>query len=76
MNNGTGKPWWFPQLTDEAWCEKMREDYPYKAHLSDEEIRSHFAQGLKYATMWGHVRDAYSEYEELANAYLELLKAK
>lgn len=63
-------PWWKPVLTDSAWCNEMRNDYPDAAGLSDDEIRDKFADDRKYAVTWDHVGDAYEQFEKLADAYL------
>ena len=69
------KPWWFPEVTDAAWVERMRMEYPDEtAAKGDDEVREYFADGAKYATTWDHVGDAYDEYEKLADAYLALLE--
>lgn len=67
------REWWEPELTDAAWCARIREDYPEKAaDMSDEEIRDYYADGQKYATTWDHTGDAYEQFEKLADAYLAL----
>jgi hypothetical protein len=68
------RPYWFPTLTDAAYCSRLREDYPYKAHMTDEELIDYYADGNKYATTWDHIGDAYEEYEPLCDLFLELLE--
>ena len=68
------RPWWFPVRTDAAWCEHVRKDLPEDTEgLSDEAIRDLYADGRKYDAMRDHLGDAYGEYKELADAYLNLL---
>ena len=69
------KPYWFPELCDEAYFKRLREDYPDKAEMSDEELHDYYNEGRKYAVTWDHVGDAYEEYENLADAFLGLVKA-
>lgn len=69
------KEWWEPTLTDDAWCERIRKDYPENADLTDSELRDYYADDQKYATTWDHVGDAYSQFEALADAYLALKNA-
>ena len=64
------KPWWWPELTDHAYCERLRADYDDKSDWSDDELREHFDSGRKYAHLWDHVGDAYEEYEKVADALL------
>lgn len=66
------KQYWEPVLTDEAWCSRIREDYPEKAKWSNEELIAYFGKGRKYAVLWDHLGDAYSDFEPLADAYLAL----
>ena len=67
-------PWWHPTKTDRTWCARLRKDYPDDANLSDESLRDKYADGCIYAITWDNLKDAYSNYEQLANAYLKLLK--
>ena len=68
------KPYWFPELTDDAWLARIREDYPEDtAGMDDDSIREEYAHGRKYADVWDHLGDARDAYEKLADAYLELL---
>jgi hypothetical protein len=67
------KMWWEPQPTDEAWCNRVREDYPYETDgMSDDAIREEYADGNRYQTLWDHVGEAYGQFEALADAYLAL----
>ena len=66
------KPWWYPKLTNSAWCNEKRRDYPSNAHLSDDELRDKYADGRKYQVTWDHVGDAYDDWEKLADAYLAM----
>lgn len=68
----TEKQWWEPELCDSQYFERLRLDYPDKAHLSNEDLHEHFNNSLKYSITWDHIGDAYDEYENLADAYLEL----
>jgi len=65
------KPWWYPELTDEKWIARIREDYPDDADCDDETLRENYADGRKYATLWDHTGEAYEQFEKLADAYLE-----
>ena len=70
----TEKPWWFPVITDAAWCERIRSDYSEDTDgMDDDDIRDEYADGCKYADLWDHTGDAREQFEELADAYLELL---
>jgi len=68
------KPWWFPQITNQEYCDRLRKDYPEGAKLSNDELIDIYANGRKYAVLWDHIGDAYEEYEKLADAYIDLLK--
>ena len=67
------RPYWFPVLCDAAYFARLRKDYPEKSHMSDDELHEYFNHGLKYQNLWDHVGDAYSDYEPLADSYLEVL---
>ena len=70
------KPWWWPTIIDDAHLARLRDDYPEKANLSDEELLAYFDEGKgigQFSTTWDHVGDAYAEYEKLANAFLNLV---
>lgn len=69
------KPWWFPKICDKTYFDRLREDYPDNAHMTDDELSDYYNNGRKYSITWDHVGDAYAEYEKLADAYL-LLAAK
>ncbi len=67
------KPWWIPELTDAAWCARIREDYPEDAADSDDHsIRGKYAKSWKYADTWDHLGDAREQFEKLADAYFAL----
>jgi hypothetical protein len=67
------KLWWIPELTDAAWCARIREDYlEDAADLDDHSIQSKYAKGLKYADTWDHLGDAREQFEKLADAYFAL----
>jgi hypothetical protein len=71
------KPWWFPEITDAAWCDRIRKDYPEDAAgMDDDDIREQYADGCKYADLWDHVGDARSQFEALADAYLSMLASR
>lgn len=72
----TDKPYWWPQLPDAEWRERIREDYPEKvAGWSDDEIDDYFNEaGCKYVDVWDHVGDARCDYENLADAFLSLVE--
>jgi hypothetical protein len=71
------KPWWFPVVCDTEHFKLLREDYPEDTEgKSDEEIHDYYDDGKKYSVTWGHIGDAYEEYEKLADAYLQLLADK
>lgn len=67
-------PWWFPELADDKYVANLRENYDYDADLNDEELKEKYCEGRKYAVLWDHVGEAYAQFEELADAYFELLK--
>lgn len=68
--------WWEPVPVDAAYFAQLREDYPDKADWTDDELNDHFNEtGGRYAVTWDHVGDAYAQFEELADAYLELKRA-
>lgn len=68
------KPWWFPELTDDAWLARIRAEYPEEtAELDDDTVRDEYANGRKYADTWDHLGDARDQFEELADAYLAIL---
>ena len=70
----TEKPWWFPVITDAAWCERIRSDYSEDTDgMDDDDIREQYADGCKYADLWDNLGDAREQFEKLADAYLELL---
>jgi len=66
--------WWFPVLCDYEWFKKIREDYPENADESDDFLIDYYNDGRKYSVTWDHVGDAYADYEELADAFFELLE--
>lgn len=70
------KPWWWPTTIDDAHIARLREDYPEKADLSDDELLEYFDEGKEpgqFSTTWDHTGDAYAEYEKLARAFLKLV---
>jgi hypothetical protein len=70
------KPYWWPELIDEAFFARLRKDYPENAHMSDEELAEYYeVAGQKYADCWDHVGDARGDWEPLADAYLALRAA-
>lgn len=69
------KPYWYPIRADEDYFKMLREDYPEKADLSDEELNDYFNDGREFSILWDHVGDAYSDYVPLANAFLEMYNA-
>ena len=74
--DGPGElPWWYPKRTDQVWLDRIRGDYPDNAGRSDEELREIYADGSRYATLWDHTGDALEQFEKLADAYLDLVKA-
>lgn len=62
------KPWWWPEHTDAAWCDRIRREYDEA--LSDDDIRDKYAGSRKYAVLWDHVGDAYDQFEKLADHFL------
>ena len=68
------KPYWWPVLSDESWCDRLRSEYPEHSDKSDEELRDHFADGWKYADVWDHLGDARDDWEGLADAFFEQQK--
>ena len=59
------KPWWWPERTDAAWCDRIRHEYDEA--MCDDDIREKYANGRKYAVLWDHVGDAYDQFERLAD---------
>ena len=70
------KPWWWPVLTDEAWCNEMRQEFSEEIEEDDDDetIRGDYANGMKYANTWDHTGDAAEEHEKLADAFLKLVE--
>lgn len=66
------KPYWYPVLCDKEYFDRLREDYPENAHMSDEELHEYYNDGLKYQILWDHIGDAYEDYEPLADEFLRL----
>lgn len=66
------KPYWFPEIVDEDYLKRIREEYNLE-DLDDDEIREKFDLHWKYADTWDHLGDARHSYERLADAYLALL---
>ena len=64
-------PWWWPERTDSVWCQRVRRDYPEKAHYSDEELRDYFAEGGDFAWTWDHTGDAREQVEPMADFLLK-----
>jgi hypothetical protein len=74
MDKQDEKPWWFPVLVDAEWVARIRSDYPDDTSgMDDDDIKDRYAEGWKYADTWDHLGDARAEYEQLADAYLELV---
>lgn len=70
------KPWWFPVLADADYFARLRRDYPEKANWTDEQLNSYFNKtDCKYVDTWDHLGDAREQFEQLADAYLELLRS-
>lgn len=68
------KPWWWPLVTDKAWCDGIRKEYDDDTfEMTDDEIRDEYADGFKYADTWDHLGDAREAYEQLADAFLKLV---
>lgn len=36
------KPWWWPTVIDDAYLERLRDDYPEKPSTSDYELLEYF----------------------------------
>ena len=74
----SAKPWWWPQIIDDEYIARLRDDYPEEtAGMDDESVLENFEDGKElgqFSVMWDHVGDAYAEYEELARAFLALVK--
>ena len=69
------RPYWLAEVTDVNWCNRIRKDYPDDTKgMDDEAIREYYADGRKYADLWDHLDDARDDYEQLADAYIALLK--
>lgn len=69
------KPYWYPVRVDEDYFKRLRDDYPEKAHLSDEALNDYFNDGREFSILWDHVGDAYDDYVPLANAFLDMYNA-
>lgn len=69
------KPYWWPELADDAWRARIRSDYPDEAAaMDDDEIDDTYNEGgTKYVDMWDHLGDARESYEQLADAFLRLV---
>ncbi len=70
-------PWWWPSIIDDAHLARLREDYPEKSGWGDDELLEYFDNGKEigqFSTTWDHIGDAYPEYENLARAFLDLVK--
>lgn len=69
----------FPTPTDANYINRLRKDYPETcAGQDDEWIMNYYnPSGFKYVecTLWDHFGDAASDFERLADAYLELLRS-
>lgn len=67
------KPWWWPELADDEWRDRLRKDYPEKAGWSDERLDDYFNEnGCKYVDTWDHLGDARAHHDKLADAFLNL----
>lgn len=66
------RKWWWPEPTDEKWCERMRAEYPEFAAWDDDSVRDHFSDAGKYADVWDHLGDAREDWELLADDWLRL----
>ena len=65
--------WWFPVRCNDAYFNRLRKDYPETAEYSDEYLHEYYNGSRKYSITWDHLGDAYAEYEELVDAFFELL---
>lgn len=74
MLSKENKPWWFPRVCDEAYCNELRKDTG-DYHLTDEELIDEYNEGAKYSKTWDHTGDAYEQFEPLADDYLKLRDA-
>lgn len=70
MEREAERPWWFPELVDDAYLARLREDYPENSHLSDDALRSKYECEAKYGVTWDDLGDAYEQFEPLADAFL------
>lgn len=68
---------WYPKLIDDAYIQEIRKNYPEETEvMSNEEIHDKYANGAKYESLWDNTREAYYDYEKLADAYLQLIKTE
>ena len=74
MSAGTETPWWWPELADAAFCERVRQGYPETATWYDEEIIELYADGWKYADTHDHLGDARAQLQELSDAFLQYVE--
>ncbi|WP_333846939.1 hypothetical protein [Phaeobacter italicus] len=68
----TQKPWWWPEKVDSNYFDRLRDDYPERAHMTNGELEEHFEveEGC-FSDTWDHLGDAREEYEYLADFALE-----
>ena len=65
------REWWRPALCDASYFARLRADYPEDASMSDEELHEKYNEGRKYQCLWDHVGEAYGDWEQLADAFLD-----
>ena len=68
----SNNPWWYPEPFNAEYAQRLREDYPENAHMSDDDLWEYYCDSRKYPVTWDHVGDAYDEYEPLVDAYFSL----
>ena len=75
LHQGDELPWWYPVKTDEAWLERIREENPEMADITDKMVRFLYADGAKYTCLSDEPRVGSKHFDCIADAYLDLVKA-
>lgn len=72
MSNEANKAWWFPELCDKSYFDRLREDYEEASGKGDEQLLDEYNDGRKYSVTWDHIGDAYAQYEPMADCFLQM----
>lgn len=73
----TYKPWWWPRIIDDTHLDNLRKTDDEYSDYCDDELLEEFEDGREkgqFSVVWDHLGDAYEQYEELAKAFLDLVK--